>query len=82
MLEIKPCRFCRSMNVRAEFKDSKGKGEGLRFRAYVKCLKCHARGPCLSSINAPEVVLKELAVESWNDDVAENLREASNNDSG
>jgi len=81
MLKIRPCRFCGSTNTRAEFKDSKGKGEGLRFRAYVKCLQCHARGPCLSSINAPEIVLKELAVESWNGD-AEYLREAANNDGG
>ena len=81
MLKIKPCRFCGSTNARPEFKESKEKGEGLRFRAYVKCLKCHARGPCLSSINAPEIVLKELAVESWNGD-AEYLREAANNGSG
>lgn len=64
--QIKPCKYCGSTEARAEFKDSKGSGEGLRFSAYVRCPQCYARGPRLSSINAPEEFLKILAVEAWN----------------
>ena len=68
MISIKPCRFCDSTAARVEFRDNKGKGEGPRFSAFVRCGQCYARGPRLRSINAGEDVLKMLAIEAWNGD--------------
>lgn len=61
-----PCRFCGSTNTRVELKDSRGEGGRPRFRAFVKCLNCQARGPAATSTDAPAEYLKVIAIGNWN----------------
>lgn len=63
----KSCSFCGSTAYRVEFRDSKGKGTGPRFSAFVKCSKCYARGPRVSTYDkVGKTKLENLAILAWN----------------
>jgi hypothetical protein len=62
---INSCVFCGSSNVMADVKTSKIDVTHTRFTHYVRCKKCHARGPAIKA-DALESKDKQKAILAWN----------------
>ncbi|MBQ8401546.1 MAG: Lar family restriction alleviation protein [Clostridia bacterium] len=58
------CPFCGGDSVKVQTRADNRRRLCSRYRAYVRCLKCHARGPVVSRDTEAEAVLS--AVDAWN----------------
>lgn len=60
---LKPCPFCGGDSVKVQTKADDFHRERSRYRAYVRCLRCHARGPVASGVSAEDAAI--AAVDAW-----------------
>lgn len=60
---LKPCPFCGGDAVKIQTKADNYHRERSRYRAYVRCLKCHTRGPAEFGVN--EQSAASAAVDAW-----------------
>lgn len=66
MVEIKNCPFCGSDRVEAVEKKSRGADGRDKHSFYVKCHKCHARGPSFGCTGRNNATWRDFAVHGWN----------------